>query len=132
MEPKTFVNPKKGTPLLLVGTMKGAFLLSADQDRDRWDVSGPHFPGRTIYALAYDRRAGRQRLWAASSHFFGTLLHSSDDFGKTWTHPESSPVKFPEDFLECQDPPPSSVRYTPPVETAMCIRAELVGSTRTV
>ena len=97
MEPKTFVNPKKGTPLLLVGTMKGAFLLSADKDRDRWDVSGPLFPGRTIYALAYDRRAGRQRLWAASSHFFGTLLHSSDDFGKTWTHPESSPVKFPED-----------------------------------
>ena len=97
MELKTFVNPKKGMPLLLVGTMKGAFLLSSDKDRERWDVSGPHFPGRTIYALAYDSRVGRQRLWAGSSNFFGTLLHSSDDFGKTWTNPESSPVKFPED-----------------------------------
>jgi hypothetical protein len=97
VELKTFVNPKKGTPLLLVGTMKGAFLLSSDKDRERWDVSGPHFPGRTIYALAYDSRVGRQRLWAGSSNFFGTLLHSSDDFGKTWTNPESSPVKFPED-----------------------------------
>jgi hypothetical protein len=96
VETKTFANLQKGTPLLLVGTMKGAFLLSSDASRERWDVSGPHFQGRVVYALAYDRRAGRRRLWAGSSNFFGTLLQSSDDFGKTWTNPESSPVKFPE------------------------------------
>ena len=72
MEPKTFVKPKKGTPLLLVGTMKGAFLLSSDEDRERWEVSGPHFPGRTIYALAYDGRVGRQRESAAQARPYRT------------------------------------------------------------
>src|SRR5262249_14301067 len=97
VETTTFINPKKGTSVLLVGTMKGAFLLSSDANREQWEVSGPHFPGRIVYSLAYDRRAGRQRLWAGSSNFFGMMLHSSDDFGRTWTNPESSPIKFPED-----------------------------------
>ncbi len=97
MEATTFLNPKDGTALVLVGTVKGAFLLSSDRSRERWEVSGVHFPGRIVYALGYDDRAGRKRLWAASSNFFGTLLHSTDDFGRTWTNPESAPVKFPED-----------------------------------
>jgi len=98
LEAKTFLNPKNGAALLLVGTIKGAFFLSSDRSRERWETSGPHFPGRVVYSVAYDGRAGRQRIWAASTHFaFGTLLHSSDDFGRTWTNPESAPVKFPED-----------------------------------
>ncbi len=93
----TFVNPSKGDLLLLIGTVKGAFLLSSDTSRRQWALSGPHFPGRLIYSLAYDGRAGRRRIWASSTHFaFGTLLHSTDDFGATWTNPESAPVKFPE------------------------------------
>lgn len=98
MEAKTFVNPKEGDPLLLVGTMKGAFLLSSDASREQWALSGPHFAGRVIYSLAYDGRARRRRIWTSSTHFaFGSMLHSSDDFGKTWTNPESAPVRFPED-----------------------------------
>ncbi len=98
MEPKTFVNPKKRDALLLVGTMKGTFLLSSDAGREQWTVSGPHFPGSVVYAMAYDGRDGRQRIWASSTHFaFGSLLHSTEDFGRTWTNPESAPVKFPED-----------------------------------
>jgi BNR/Asp-box repeat len=98
VEAKTFVNPKEGNPLLLVGTMKGAFLLSSDASREQWELSGPHFAGRVIYSLAYDGRARRRRIWASSTHFaFGSMLHSSDDFGKTWTNPESAPVRFPED-----------------------------------
>jgi photosystem II stability/assembly factor-like uncharacterized protein len=51
-----------------------------------------------VYSLAYDGRAGRRRIWAASQHFaFGTNLYSSDDFGKTWTKPEAALVKFPQD-----------------------------------
>src|SRR2546427_395552 len=47
--------------------------------------------------MAYDGRSGRQRIWSSSTHFaFGTLLHSTEDFGRTWTNPESAPVKFPE------------------------------------
>ncbi|MGC2477263.1 MAG: hypothetical protein WA485_23195, partial [Candidatus Sulfotelmatobacter sp.] len=47
--------------------------------------------------LAYDSRAGQRRIWAATSSFWGTLLRSSDDFGKSWTNPQQAPVRFPAD-----------------------------------
>ncbi|MBI4443533.1 MAG: exo-alpha-sialidase [Acidobacteria bacterium] len=98
MELTRYIKTRDGDVLLLVGTMKGAFLLSSDGDRRRWEVSGPHFAGQPVYALAYDGRQGRRRLWAGTkSWFFGTLLRSSDDFGKTWTNPETATIKFPED-----------------------------------
>lgn len=90
------VNPRD--VLLLVGTMKGAFILKSDAARKAWDVGGPYFPGRAIYAMAYDSREGRRRLWSGvNSSFWGSYLSSSDDFGKTWTEPETYGVKFPED-----------------------------------
>ena len=36
---------------VLVGTKKGAFILSADGKRDKWDISGPHFAGWEIYHM---------------------------------------------------------------------------------
>lgn len=45
---------RDGDVLLLVGTMKGAFLLRSDGSRRGWDASGPHFPGRSVYAMGYD------------------------------------------------------------------------------
>ena len=56
---------RDGDVLLLVGTMKGAFLLRSDGSRRGWDASGPHFPGRSVYAMGYDGRGGRHRIWAA-------------------------------------------------------------------
>jgi photosystem II stability/assembly factor-like uncharacterized protein len=98
MQPKSFLTGQDNKVVLLVGTTKGAFLIGADANRKQWEVSGPHFAGRVVYAMAYDGRAGRQRIWSSSTHFaFGPMLHSSDDFGQTWTNPESAPVKFPED-----------------------------------
>jgi hypothetical protein len=98
MEATTMIKPKGGDAVVLVGTTKGAFLLSSDKSRKRWNVSGPHFPGHVVYAMAYDGRAGRRRLWFSSFNWaFGTTLRASDDFGKTWTNPESHPIKFPED-----------------------------------
>jgi hypothetical protein len=89
---------RSGDTLLLVGTMKGAFILKSDASRRRWTVAGPYFPGRAIYALAHDDRRGRSRLWAAvNSPFWGSYLSSSDDFGRTWTEPSSYAIKFPED-----------------------------------
>jgi photosystem II stability/assembly factor-like uncharacterized protein len=83
--------------LLLVGTMKGAFILRTDRTRTAWDVGGPYFPGSAVYAMAYDSRAGRQRIWAGpNSMHWGGLLRSSDDFGHTWTNPEAANVKFPD------------------------------------
>jgi len=91
------VEPGAGDALLLVGTMKGAFLFRSDGARREWEMGGPYFPGSAVYAMAYDGRAGRNRLWAgAQSMHWGALLHSSDDFGRSWTNPEEANVKFPE------------------------------------
>ncbi len=91
------LNVKNGDLLLLVGTTKGAFLLRSNAQRSRWDVAGPYFHGQAIYALNYDSRQGRHRLWASTSTFWGTLLRSSDDFGKTWINPQEANIKFPPD-----------------------------------
>ena len=86
---------KDGDLLLMVGTIKGAFLLRSTFDRGRWDVAGPYFHGQSIYALAYDGRDGRHRLWASTQSFWGTYLRSSEDFGKTWTNSQEANLKFP-------------------------------------
>lgn len=89
---------KDGNALLLVGTTKGAFLLTSSSSRSRWQISGPHFAGHAVYSLAYDSRVGRCRIWAAvQSMHFGAVLRSSDDFGRSWTQPEAANVKFPSD-----------------------------------
>jgi hypothetical protein len=91
------VKPRNGDVLLLVGTMKGAFILRANASRKKWEIGGPYFPGSAVYAMAYDGRAGRHRIWAGPhSMHWGALLRSSDDFGKSWTNPEEANVKFPE------------------------------------
>ncbi len=88
---------RDGDILLLVGTAKGAFLFRSDRSRRRWEKSGPHFPGRSVYAMAYDGRAGRRRIWAAPKSFhWGAELSSSDDFGKSWSRPETPRISFPE------------------------------------
>jgi photosystem II stability/assembly factor-like uncharacterized protein len=86
-----------GDVLVMVGTMKGAFLARSTASRRQWELAGPYFPGHPVYAIAFDAREGRRRLWAApeSSHF-GSVLQSSDDFGRTWTNPEVPKVRFPE------------------------------------
>ena len=92
------VTIREGDVLLLVGTMKGAFVLRSNGARERWEVGGPYFPGHSVYSMAYDDRSGRRRVWASTnSMHWGAVLRSSDDFGRTWTNPESASVKFPED-----------------------------------
>jgi tRNA A-37 threonylcarbamoyl transferase component Bud32 len=88
---------KGGDVLLMVGTMKGAFLLRSNAKRGNWQVAGPYFHGHAVYSLAYDPRNERHRLWASTSNFWGTFLRFSDDFGKSWTNPLEANVKFPED-----------------------------------
>jgi hypothetical protein len=91
------VNAQSGDVLILAGTMKGAFVMRSDKQRKEWEVGGPYFPGRAIYAMLYDDRNGRSRLWAAvNSSYWGSYLSSSDDFGKTWTEPEAYGIKFPQ------------------------------------
>jgi photosystem II stability/assembly factor-like uncharacterized protein len=69
---------------LLVGTRKGAFVLSSDGSRKKWDVEGPHFAGWEIYHLK-GSPADPDRIYASqSSSWFGQVLQRSNDGGKTW------------------------------------------------
>ena len=69
---------------VLVGTRKGALILTSDQQRKEWSVSGPHFAGWEVYHLKASP-ADPNRLYAApSTGWFGQLIHRSDDGGETW------------------------------------------------
>jgi photosystem II stability/assembly factor-like uncharacterized protein len=69
---------------VLVGTRKGAFVLTSDGKRTKWDVSGPFFGGWEIYHLK-GSPADPNRLYASqSSGWFGQLIQRSNDGGKTW------------------------------------------------
>ena len=87
---------KSPKALLLVGTMKGAFVFSSDKSRKKWRMDGPHFRGEAVYALLHDTRGGRARTYAATnSMHWGPTVRSSDDLGKTWTSGEGRSVRFP-------------------------------------
>jgi photosystem II stability/assembly factor-like uncharacterized protein len=69
---------------VLVGTRKGAFVLTSDGKREKWDVAGPHFGGWEMYHLK-GSPADPNRLYASqSSGWFGQLIQRSNDGGKTW------------------------------------------------
>ncbi len=69
---------------VLVGTRKGAFVLTADGTRKDWVIDGPHFPGWEIYHLS-SSPADPERLYASQcSDWFGQVIHRSNDGGKTW------------------------------------------------
>jgi photosystem II stability/assembly factor-like uncharacterized protein len=70
---------------VLVGTRKGAFVLTADAAREAWTVAGPHFAGWEIYHLK-GSPVNPERLYCSqSSGWFGQLIQRSDDGGATWT-----------------------------------------------
>jgi photosystem II stability/assembly factor-like uncharacterized protein len=95
--PKRTKRHAKGDVLVLIGTVKGAFIFSSSGKRSQWKMHGPHFPGESVYALAYDERGGRQRLLAATRSFhWGSVIRTSDDFGATWSGPERQNIRFPE------------------------------------
>ncbi|HMJ05882.1 MAG TPA: exo-alpha-sialidase [Chthoniobacterales bacterium] len=72
---------------LLVGTRKGAFILTADGKREQWEVSGPHFAGWELYHLK-GSPVDPNRIYASqSSGWFGQIIQRSDDGGKTWQTP---------------------------------------------
>ncbi len=69
---------------LLVGTRKGAFVLTSDGKRERWDVSGPHFGGWEIYHVKGSPADPNRLYMSQSSAWFGQLIQRSDDGGNTW------------------------------------------------
>jgi photosystem II stability/assembly factor-like uncharacterized protein len=86
---------------VLVGTRKGAFILTADGKRDQWSISGPHFAGWEVYHIK-GSPADPDRLYVSqSTGWFGQIIQRSDDGGKTWKVPGGE--KIPEPY----DPPGS-------------------------
>jgi len=83
---------------VLVGTRKGAFILTGDGKRKQWNVSGPHFAGWEIYHLK-GSPADPNRLYASqTSGWFGQIIQRSCDGGKTWETPGGVLEKTPEGF----------------------------------
>ncbi|MFZ0429495.1 MAG: sialidase family protein [Acidobacteriota bacterium] len=69
---------------VLVGTRKGAFILTSDARRKQWSVSGPHFAGWQVFHMK-GSPADPNRLYASQcSDWFGQVVQRSDDGGQTW------------------------------------------------
>jgi hypothetical protein len=76
---------------LIVGTRKGAFILTSDGKRENWQVSGPHFAGWEIYHGKGSPADPNRIYLSQSSGWFGQILQRSDDGGKTWFQPGTPP-----------------------------------------
>ncbi|MEJ7593299.1 MAG: exo-alpha-sialidase [Planctomycetaceae bacterium] len=84
-----------GSVRVLVGTAKGAFILSADGKRETWDIAGPFFAGWTVYHMK-GSPLDTNRIYASQcSDWFGQVIQRSNDGGKTWEQPGGDvPVDF--------------------------------------
>ncbi len=81
---------------VLVGTRKGAFILTSNEKRKRWKVSGPFFAGWEIYHIN-GSPADPDRLYASQSNgWFGQIIQRSSDGGQTWETPGGGPEQGPD------------------------------------
>jgi hypothetical protein len=82
---------------LLVGTKKAAFIYTADERREAWQLSDPIYTGWSVYHMAADLRRGDVRLYAAANHWaWGPSVAKSADIGKTWDY-RSTGLAFAKD-----------------------------------
>ena len=88
------IEANRGDVLLMVGTRKGAFFLTADGARKSWSLSGPHHAGGDVFHLAYDDREGGTIFAAINSPIWGPEVQRSDDLGATWQKSRQNPA-FP-------------------------------------
>ena len=78
------------TVRVLVGTRKGAFILTSDEQREAWQVDGPHFGGWEVYHVK-GSPVNPERLYASQSMgWFGQVIQRSDDGGKNWEPVDNS------------------------------------------
>jgi photosystem II stability/assembly factor-like uncharacterized protein len=80
---------------VLVGTRKGAFLLTSDGKRNKWEVSGPHFAGWEIYHMKGSPVDPNRIYVSQTSGWFGQIIQRSDDGGKTWHQPGTPKGEVP-------------------------------------
>jgi photosystem II stability/assembly factor-like uncharacterized protein len=76
---------------VLVGTKKGAFVITSDGKRQKWKVDGPHFAGWEIYHMKGSPLEPNRIFCSQSSGWFGQIIQRSNDGGKTWEQPGLKP-----------------------------------------
>ena len=86
----------RGDVLLMVGTRKGVFFLTADAARKSWSLSGPHHVGSDVFHLAYDYRGHGTIFAAINSPIWGPEVQRSEDLGATWRKSRVNPA-FPKE-----------------------------------
>jgi photosystem II stability/assembly factor-like uncharacterized protein len=87
---------------VLVGTKKGAFILSSDGKREKWEVSGPLFAGWEIYHMKGSPVDSNRIFASQTSGWFGQIIQRSDDGGKTWEPPGGAPPAGPDGMPQGQ------------------------------
>jgi hypothetical protein len=80
---------------VLVGTRKGAFVLTSDGTRKKWDISGPHFGGWEMFHLKGSPVDPDRLYGSQTSSWFGQIIQRSDDGGKTWKTPGGEKMPDP-------------------------------------
>jgi hypothetical protein len=96
MESVCAISPQSGDLILMIGTVKGAFLFHSDHKRNQFRIAGPYFKGQEVFSTAYlpDRKSPRILVGAKSQHW-GSTVNWSDDFGASWHEPADGNIKFP-------------------------------------
>ncbi len=85
-----------GSVELLISTIKGAFILTGKDPRERWTLAGPHFLGSEVNDLVLDPWDRRTLLMAARTGHLGPTVFRSTDQGKSWREARQPP-RFPKD-----------------------------------
>jgi photosystem II stability/assembly factor-like uncharacterized protein len=84
--------------VVMIGTRKGAWVATDDDNRESWDVRGPDELRSEVHAVAVDTRGGDPRLFMASKHWhWGPQVLHSDDLGQTWEKGPDGAISFPAD-----------------------------------
>ncbi|HEV2490211.1 MAG TPA: hypothetical protein VGT03_10415 [Candidatus Acidoferrales bacterium] len=87
---------------VLVGTKKGAFILTSDGKRKTWKINGPHFTGWEVYHMKGSPVDPNRIFASQTSGWFGQIIQRSDDGGKTWIQPGTPPGEVQKDQFGLQ------------------------------
>jgi len=69
---------------VLVGTRKGAFIITSDASRKSWEIADPLFPGWEVYHLVASPVMPGRLYASQSTQWFGQLIQRSDNGGISW------------------------------------------------
>ena len=84
-------SPKKGDVLVLVGTRKGAFILSSGQNQKDWAISGSYHAGSDVFHVTYNGRGSGKVYAAVNTMIWGPHVEISPDLGQTWVSASQQP-----------------------------------------